>query len=277
MYTSGQGTVGDINIYRYEGELAIPCGGTREHGKYLWIDANGDGKEDQGEWLTTKGADALGYCVDQRGDIWIASGDSPQKIGHFYFLGFTERGVPRYGLESGEYEEEPFPNPGFQARSWGNGCNLHYDADKDVMVLIGPSKLRIAEEDPFQYMACYENWSKGNRSPSWQIDLPNPGTDPNFMYEGEVRPWGVRFRWMGLDVAGDKIFLASLWGEVFVFDRQTGEVERILSAGPEVAGSSAWEDAAMGLRAFKRKNGEYLIFTENSGWGGKNNFFRWKP
>jgi hypothetical protein len=46
-------------------------------------------------------------------------------------------------------------------------------------------------------------------------------------------------------------------------------------SGPEVNGQSAWEDAAMGLRAFKRKNGEYLIFTENSGWGGKNNLFRW--
>ena len=46
-------------------------------------------------------------------------------------------------------------------------------------------------------------------------------------------------------------------------------------AGPQW--QSAWEDSAMGLRAFRRENGEYLIFTENSGWGGKNNFFRWKP
>ena len=35
--------------------------------------------------------------------------------------------------------------------------------------------------------------------------------------------------------------------------------------------------AEEGLRAFKRKNSEYLIFTENSGWGGKDNFFRWRP
>ena len=47
--------------------------------------------------------------------------------------------------------------------------------------------------------------------------------------------------------------------------------------GPEVNGQCAWEDAAMGLRAFKTKAGEYLIFTENSGWGGKNNLFRWRP
>ena len=33
----------------------------------------------------------------------------------------------------------------------------------------------------------------------------------------------------------------------------------------------------MGLRVVKRSDGEYLILTENSGWGGKNNFYRWKP
>jgi hypothetical protein len=68
-----------------------------------------------------------------------------------------------------------------------------------------------------------------------------------------------------------------LFGEVHVFDLNTGKLVEILALGPEVNGQSAWEDAAMGLRAFKRRDGEYLIFTENSGWGGKNNFFRWRP
>jgi hypothetical protein len=30
----------------------------------------------------------------------------------------------------------------------------------------------------------------------------------------------------------------------------------------------------MGLSAFKRKNGEFIIFSENSGWGGKPNMYR---
>jgi hypothetical protein len=33
----------------------------------------------------------------------------------------------------------------------------------------------------------------------------------------------------------------------------------------------------MGIRAFKRTNGEYLVFTENSGYGGRSNFYRRKP
>lgn len=40
LFTSGQGAVGEIYVFRYEGEQAIPCGA---FGKELWIDANGDG------------------------------------------------------------------------------------------------------------------------------------------------------------------------------------------------------------------------------------------
>ena len=80
-----------------------------------------------------------------------------------------------------------------------------------------------------------------------------------------------------MDAAGDKIFLAALWSDVHVYDSLTGKRETILSCGPEVSGCSAWEDASMGIRAFKRKNGEYLVFTENSGFGGRSNFYRWKP
>lgn len=45
LFTSGQGNIGNVNIFRYDGELAIPAGGTREHGRVLWIDRNGDGRE----------------------------------------------------------------------------------------------------------------------------------------------------------------------------------------------------------------------------------------
>ena len=82
---------------------------------------------------------------------------------------------------------------------------------------------------------------------------------------------------MGFDVTGGNIFVAELWGPVHVFNANTGAPECILSPGPEVAGSSAWEDAAMGLRAYQRQNGEYEVLTENSGYDGKCNLFRLSP
>jgi hypothetical protein len=154
---------------------------------------------------------------------------------------------------------------------------VRYDDRRDVMVLLGPARDRKGDkEDPISCLARYDDWSKGNGTARWQITLPNPDTDPHFMCE-VGRPWGCAFHWMGLDGAGDKIFLAEFWGPVHVYDSATGKPEIILIAGPEVSGCSAWEDANPGLRALRGRDGEYLIFTENSGYHGKNYLFRWKP
>ena len=124
-------------------------------------------------------------------------------------------------------------------------------------------------------MARYDNWSKGNRKSLWKVKAFRPETDPDyFMYEVNFYPYSG---YMGMQVAGDYVFMAYLFGEVHVFDLKTGKLVETLPIGPEGNGQCAWEDAAMGLRVFRRKNGEYLIFTENSGWGAKDNFFRWKP
>ncbi|HEY8665777.1 MAG TPA: hypothetical protein VIL86_03885 [Tepidisphaeraceae bacterium] len=282
MFTSGQGTVGDINIYRYDGEIAIPAGGTRAGGKSLWIDANGDGKESPDEltkmdspigWVTT-------LCVDSKGDLWAgvpSTGGSFMR--HFPFKGINDKGVPLYGGAKGEgYQDFRFPEEGDKTSGWGMSCRMDYDADRDIMIAFYPAVARTGDKDtsPAQYfMARYDDWSKGNRTPKWKVKALEPATDGDyFMYERNLFPYRG---YMGMQIAGDYLFFAYLFGEVHVFDLNTGSLAEILSMGPEVAGSSAWEDAAMGLRAFKRTNGEYLVFTENSGWGGKNNFFRWKP
>jgi hypothetical protein len=124
-------------------------------------------------------------------------------------------------------------------------------------------------------MARYDHWSRGNRKSRWKVRGLRPETDGDyFMYEVNLFPYSG---YMGLQIAGDYIFFAYLFGEVHVFDLKTGKLVEVLSPGPEVNGQSAWEDASMGLRAFKTSAGEYLIFTENSGWGGKDNFYRWRP
>jgi hypothetical protein len=82
---------------------------------------------------------------------------------------------------------------------------------------------------------------------------------------------------MAFDAAGDRIFVSSLWGPIDVFDATTGSLENVLAPGPEVSGNGAWQDEQMGVRAYQRKNGEYLIIEENSGFGAKLNFFRYTP
>ena len=282
MYSSGQGNIGDINIYRYTGELAIPAGSVCEGGSTVWIDTNGNGKMEDAE--KTKMASSISWLtslvVDGKGDIWAtmtSTGGSFMR--HFFFKGFNAAGVPLYSGVKGEgYVDVPYPEEGEKTSGWGMASRMDYDVTRDILVAFFPAVARTGEGDttPSQYlMARYDNWSKGNRTSTWKVKAFRPETDPDyFMYETNLYPYSG---YMGMQVAGDYIFFAFLFGEIHVFDLNTGQLVEILAHGPEVNGMSAWEDAAMGLRAFKRKNGEYLILTENSGWGGKNPLIRWKP
>ena len=281
QYTSGQGSVGYVGIYRYAGEIAVPCGQIRNDGAQVWIDANGNGVEDAGE-VTNTGVGSPGsldyFSVDTNGDVWLACmAYANPVLRHFKCNGLTAQGAPIYGTNTGDYEDIPFPDPGLgPINMWVQSSRVSYDSVHDVMYLAGPANTRTtSQDDATTYLARYDNWSTGNRTARWQCILDKPGAaNANFMYEVD-RPWGCAHGWMGFDVAEDKCFVADLWGQVNAYDANTGALEAILSAGPEVSGNCAWEDARMGLTAFKRSTGEYVIFTENSGYDGKANMFRW--
>jgi hypothetical protein len=282
LFTSDQGIVGGIDIFRYEGELLVPCGSLRD--SRLWIDTDGDGKKSPDEevkvegygigWITT-------YCVDSRGDLWIGVPTTQGSfMRRFALKGFTEHGAPIYGGTKADYEEIRFPDEGDTTDARAMLVRLDYDADRDVMILYFPTEPRNHENprQPRRYaLARFDDWSKGNRQATWKIASPTP-FDPAyvhlFMNEKNFNP---QVDFTGMQRAGDYIFFTYMFGDLHVYDLKTGELVEILNVGPEVAGHTAWEDAAMGLRVFQRKNGEYLIFTENGGWGGKNNFIRWKP
>ena len=282
MYTSDQGGIGHVYLFRYEGEIAIPCGAIR--GDQLWIDANGDGKETPDE--VTKMDIPMGHgtlVVDIRGDIWtVGTVGNPEGavIRRIFFKGLNEHGVPVYSGQKGDYEETRMADEPGEMRLWMTIIRIDYDADRDILVAFFPAETGKSDRNnpPSRHLlARYDNWSKGNRTATWKVPMSSPyypGEGDAFMYETRMFPWG---QYQGMQLVGDYVFLAYLFGEVHAFDLKTGELAEIFSIGPETSGFTAWEDAAMGLRAFKRKNGEYLIVTENSGWGGKNNFFRWTP
>ena len=282
MFTSAQGIVGDIHIYRYDGELAIPAGGTRNNGSVLWIDGNGDGLIAPAEcapmarplnWVTS-------LSVDASGGIWATNSTTEGTfVRHFPLKAMNPAGAPVYSATPGSgYEDIRFPEEGDKTSAWGMASRFDYDLARDVAIAFYPAVGRTGDDDrsPAQYfMARYDRWSSGNRVPTWKVKAFTPQTHPGyFMYEQDLYPYSG---YMGLQIAGDYAFFAYLFGEIHAFDLKTGALAQTFPHGPEVAGQCAWEDAAMGLRAFQRKNGEYLILTENSGWGGKNHLFRWKP
>jgi len=280
QYTSGQGDLVETRIFRHEGELTVPCGTINRNGT-MWIDTNGDGKESPDEVSKLEGGSFhnTSLAVDSRGDIWMGlNGRDGSQVRRFIFKGLNEHGVPIYGHKKGDYEDTRIP--GDTADAFGMNIRLDYDADRDIMIVQFPREKRNFEDrrSPRRYvLARFDNWSKGSREATWKIDCPTP-LDPAcshyFMYDAGSWPDAD---FMGMQMVGDYVFFAFLFGEVFVYDLAAGELVDILTAGPEISGMLAWEDATMGLRAFKRKNGEYIILTENGGWAGRNNLFRWRP
>ncbi len=280
MYTTGQGLIENINIYRYQGEIAIPAGGTRDNGKILWIDTNEDGIEDPAERtvMTTELRCITHLCVEPNGDMWITDATSGSFVRHFQVTGLSPKGVPLYQGTSEGYTDTRFPEEGDKTSAWGMTSRFEYDAARDIAIAYYPLVGRTGDNDhsPKQYaMARYDHWKTGNRTPTWKNKVFSPDVNPDyFMYERDLYPYSG---YMGTQVMGDYIFTAYLFGEIQVIDLKTGALVQTLPHGPEVAAGCAWEDASMGLRAFRCSSGEYMIFTESSGWGGKNHFIRWKP
>ena len=92
---------------------------------------------------------------------------------------------------------------------------------------------------------------------------------PQIMETSELRGPG------NLSIAGDYLFAAHRKGLelVHVFRKATGEYVGELTPGPY--NKNCFDDQALGLRAFQRKNGEYLIFYQRS--FGPSMMYRWSP
>jgi len=65
-----------------------------------------------------------------------------------------------------------------------------------------------------------------------------------------------------ISVAGDYVFAVTVkTSEVYMYNAATGAFVFKLKPNP-IVDQSGWVDIAYGVRAFQRKNGEYLVFVE---------------
>jgi len=80
-----------------------------------------------------------------------------------------------------------------------------------------------------------------------------------------------------ISVAGNYLFaIRSSDARVFIYNLSDGSFVRDLLPGPEVGGHSGLIDIMHGLSAFKRANGQYLIFAEEDDQS-KVIMYRWNP
>ncbi|MCX7049806.1 MAG: hypothetical protein NTX50_30530 [Candidatus Sumerlaeota bacterium] len=249
-------------------------------GEWIWTDANGDGRMDDGEYEINKAADApgdaWGWSIDQRGDVWLAS--AKQGVRRYAFQGLNANGAPRYDFAHATLT--PMPAPFTLLR------RAEYDAEKDVIILSGyteafPNTSNLWGKGIGRVVARYDGWSKGPGAetgaalgkPAWLIE------DLLYSKGGMHKDRFIT----ALDMAGDYVFMQTSHCDekfrentqtCYVYSKSDGKPVGQFRPGPEVQTGPAQIDIAWGMRAFRRSNGEYLIFVEDD-WFGKSLMYRW--
>ncbi|MEG4627953.1 hypothetical protein Q5691_27165 [Microcoleus sp. w1-18aA5] len=246
-----------ISIYRFDGEIAVPSAiFARDHstwptnqpatGSWLWHDKNGDGSIQSNEYESLGAEDdsIWGWEVDSNGDVWQASESG--YIKHYRYLGLDTYGTPSYNAASSE--KIPMPAP------FNKLLRIKYYPDTDVMYLGGYTVDRPHTGEEWGIVGTeivrYDNWTR-NKTLRWRITLPyDPKANPMLIIKA-------------MDVAGDRVFAVdSRKAEVYVYDTSTGAFVAKLTPGTEVAGETGWVDIPYALRAYRRANGEYVVFVE---------------
>jgi chitodextrinase len=255
MYMNGMNG-GGFAFYRFTSgsEIAIPSG--QLYGKNQWNDSNGNGQKDTGETTTNTlwQFDMFGNYVDNRGDIWFVYDDIRK---HTMTM---SNGVPIYNLTP-TIIATPAP--------FNTLRRIEYDSDNDIMYLTGYTPAKPYTNDWKScglVMARYNNWSTGNRTAAYTIDLPNMSS--------------VGSNMVSVAVEKDYIFVVGVQtrGKVWVYNSSNGSLAGTLVPGSNVGGvdKTGWCDIVNSIDAFKTSTGEYLVTVEED-FFAKVLIYRWCP
>ncbi|HEX8237149.1 MAG TPA: hypothetical protein VF600_14420 [Abditibacteriaceae bacterium] len=200
-----------------------------------------------------------GVWADKGGNLWECSG---KQIRMTPLIGFDASGKPQYGAA------QSFDGPAL----FDSLQRIQYFPESDTMYLAGYSPQKKEETWGIvgKVLARYDNWSKGNRQATWVLDVPH-----------DFKPKsGPKVTMKAMAVEGDYVFLVGVEtrSQVQVFRADDGSFVGYLNPGAafgsvEVTG---WVDMPNALSAFRRSNGEYLIFVEEN-YRNKVILYRWRP
>nr|WP_179400798.1 hypothetical protein [Burkholderia guangdongensis] len=268
-----------LKIYRFDpkrdGETAIPSGliagrarqvdkvpNRPAGGDWIWRDANGNGRFDADEFEKNSSGKGLaggwGWWVDTNGDIWRTS--DTRGIHRFRYGGIDRAGNPIYSYS--KLTTYPMPQPFVALR------RAIYEPRTDSLYVTGytadaPPAPGISKEVG-RVLVRYDKWSTGSPVARYTIALP---------WQLDAKPI---LTLSSITVEGRYLFAVEPVGKIHVYDKDTGREVGVMSPGPEVGRASGWVDVPFGISAFRRENGEYLVFVEEDA-RGKVLMYRWKP
>ena len=284
-----------LAMYRFspssEGEVAIPCVVVcpcdydlaqesdyylqfssvepRNAGDWIWVDANGDGQMQSGEFQQSNPLsdeddgilhdNSLALSVDSNGNIWEAGLGG---IREFTCQGLNSYGVPQYNYT----DSTTWATPSYfnYTNDQTPICRIFYNPSTDQLVLTGFNNSypnsgglpRIAGS----VMACYDGWTAndGNVSPAWTTTIPYDGT-----WAGSTS---------GVTLAGNYVFTIAMGcnssndHQNHVYNLATGALVGDMTPNQSVVASPGWVDCEYALTACLLSNGNYAEFHSDCGY-----------
>jgi hypothetical protein len=268
MFVGGMFASNFINIFRYDGEIAVPSGlimqwgnaiyrtnlswpPGKPRGAFIWRDRNGDGDYQPEEFQANADRVRPGpFWVDKKGNIWMAYG-----FFRYDFQGLDEKGNPIYAADKITAMEPPI--------GMKNVARVWYDSDRDILV------------------AAEEGADERGRSDMRHIGRIFVCRDYLAGKRDAVQfTSGAGAQAACIAAAGDYVFSGG-WkerGRVYVNRLSDGASVGVLDPGPALGGveKTGWVDILTGITAHRRADGEYLVFIEED-YRGKVILYRWRP
>lgn len=258
-------------VFRFNGEIAVPAVMWQFEQKtrpatapttqrWLWVDQNGNGQFDAGEYDTGANGsrDGIAGCVDSAGTVWRVKWGG--EIVRYPCSGLNAYGVPVYAAASATSFAKP---PLF---SGAELTQAHYEPSSDTMFLAGYTTTYPDGDSQYiplgRVVARYDGWT-------------TDATTADMVY---VLPYNAASAVAkSMSVAGDYLFVGYAKAEqVVVFDIATGVQVGALTPGAEINYEHGDLDIPYGIQAVRRANGEYLVFHEDDRYA-KIVVYRWLP
>jgi len=262
LFVGGMFASNFINIFRYDGEIAVPSGlilqwgndlyntdlkwpPNRPPGTSIWRDANGDGDYQADEFTpNTDRAQPGPFWVDKKGNIWMAYG-----FFRYDYQGLDAKGNPIYRGDKITVLDKP--------EGVKKVARVVYLDDSDTLIVAdeGSDMRHIG-----RVFIC-PHYLAGNRKPVSFIS--GAGAEAGCVA-----------------AVGEYVFTGG-WkarGRICINRLDDGAEIGVFDPGPMVGGveNTGWMDVLTGISAFQRSDGEYLVFVEED-YKAKVLLYRWKP
>ncbi len=262
LFVGGMFASNFINIFRYDGEVAIPSGlilqwgnnlyrseqkwpPNKPPGASIWRDTNGDGDYQTGEFAPNTDRVKPGpFWVDQKGNIWMAYG-----FFRYDFQGLDPKGNPIYQADKVTVLDPP--------EGVKKIARVVYLDDTDTLIVADEG----SDMRHIRRVFICPHYLAGNRKTV--SFLPPAGEEAACVA-----------------AAGDYVFTGG-WkerGRIGVNRLSDGAELGVFDPGETVGGNknTGWIDVLTGITALRRQDGEYLVFVEED-YKAKVLLYRWKP